>query len=233
MKIKGHDILLRWSIYLAGVLFLWIFSVKLGIIQLGFKYDVTYLGTAILLIYAMAEMALGFQHWKIDRNVTNSRRLLPYLRGGTIRDDARGISVVRGRRSMTASDPQMARVLRTIQMNGQRPDELQILDRLHESHGFGRLAGEMIVALGIFGTVCGVILTLIPFLGVNKFDIAQLQPELLRMFTGMAVAFFPTALSILLKVLLDMNDYLMGIGLRQWSDVIMTNADVALGRSDG
>jgi hypothetical protein len=126
------------------------------------------------------------------------------------------------------NDPELRHAITEAITSGQRTDRAALIQRLRDMHGFGRLSGDIIVALGIFGTVCGVILTLMPFLGVTKFEVSLLQPELLKMFTGMAVAFFPTALSILLKVLLDINDHLLDMAIRQWSDEIIKHTDATL-----
>lgn len=78
-------------------------------------------------------------------------------------------------------------------------------DQMLQKHSFVAFMGEIIVTVGIFGTVIGVIIALIPFFGMKSFDPTSLQPQLLKMFAGIAVAFFPTAISILIKVFLDFH----------------------------
>lgn len=223
-----HTIMMRWAIYAASVLFVLIGSIKIGVLGLVIGFDVTYLGTAILGIYVATEIVLGYQHITIDRSVASCMRLSNVIKDAEVEHGEEGTFLITGHTIYHLTDPELARSVRSVSMTGDRPDESKILDSLHETHGIVRLAGEMIVALGIFGTVCGVILTLIPFLGITKFDVALLQPELLKMFTGMAVAFFPTALSILLKVMLDINEHLMAIALRQHAAAIMTVADAMI-----
>jgi hypothetical protein len=85
-------------------------------------------------------------------------------------------------------------------------DELsQTINSIFAQHRFVNFMSEVIVTLGIFGTVLGVILALMPFFGMTSFDPSALQPQLLKMFAGIAVAFFPTAISILIKIFLDFN----------------------------
>ncbi len=79
---------------------------------------------------------------------------------------------------------------------------------LWNTHSFVSFMSELIVALGIFGTVIGVILSLMPFFALTTFDIASLQPHLLKMFSGIAIAFFPTAISIMVKIFLDCHSRL-------------------------
>lgn len=79
------------------------------------------------------------------------------------------------------------------------------IESIFAQHRFVNFMSEIIVTLGIFGTVIGVILALMPFFSLTSFDPVKLQPQLLQMFSGIAVAFFPTAISILIKVFLDVN----------------------------
>ncbi len=81
-------------------------------------------------------------------------------------------------------------------------------ETLWNRHSFVSFMSEIVVAAGIFGTVIGVILSLMPFFGLNNFDINTVQPHLLKMFSGIAIAFFPTAISILLKIFLDFHSRL-------------------------
>lgn len=78
-------------------------------------------------------------------------------------------------------------------------------EALWHRHSFVFFSSELIVAAGIFGTVVGVIISLMPFFGLSSFDIAAIQPHLLGMFNGIAVAFFPTAVSIVGKISLDIH----------------------------
>lgn len=79
---------------------------------------------------------------------------------------------------------------------------------LWNKHGFVNFMSEIIVAAGIFGTVIGVIVALMPFFVMTSFQLSVIQPQLLHMFAGIAVAFFPTALSILIKIFLDFHSRL-------------------------
>jgi len=79
---------------------------------------------------------------------------------------------------------------------------------LWNRHSFVSFMSEIVVAAGIFGTVIGVIMALMPFFGMSSFDIATVQPHLLKMFSGIAVAFFPTAISIAVKMFLDFHSRL-------------------------
>ena len=81
-------------------------------------------------------------------------------------------------------------------------------DTLWNKHSFVSFMSEIVVAAGIFGTVIGVILALMPFFGLSSFDINTIQPHLLKMFSGIAIAFFPTAISILVKIFLDFHSRL-------------------------
>lgn len=87
------------------------------------------------------------------------------------------------------------------------PPDLDSVALWHR-HSFVLFMSELVVAAGIFGTVVGVIIALMPFFGLTSFDLNTIQPHLLEMFTGIAVAFFPTALSIVIKISLDIHSRL-------------------------
>ena len=91
-----------------------------------------------------------------------------------------------------------------IDVSTQKIDE----SALWNKHSFVNFMSEIIVAAGIFGTVIGVIVALMPFFAMTSFQLSVIQPQLLHMFAGIAVAFFPTAFSILIKIFLDFHSRL-------------------------
>ena len=97
-----------------------------------------------------------------------------------------------------------------------QPVESVSESQLWTRHGFVNFMGEIIVAAGIFGTVIGVVVALMPFFAMTSFQLALIQPQLLHMFAGIAVAFFPTALSILIKIALDFHSRLHQIAVNSY-----------------
>lgn len=158
--INQHKYPLFWLSYLVIVILSIIAAIYSGLMQLIWKYDITYLSSVIFCIWMITELIGGYQIIKLDQQTFNS-----------------------------INHKEISTTIASI----------------FAQHRFVNFMSEIIVTLGIFGTVIGVILALMPFLSLTNFDPVKLQPQLLQMFSGIAVAFFPTAISILIKVFLDFN----------------------------
>lgn len=82
-------------------------------------------------------------------------------------------------------------------------------DGLYKRNEFGYFVGDTVLLVGLFGTVYGIIRSFQPFFGMHGFDTATLQNHMGDFFTGLAVAFFPSAVSIAVKAMLDVSSRIL------------------------
>lgn len=78
-------------------------------------------------------------------------------------------------------------------------------DEVLKKAEFAKDAGDIILMIGLLGTIVGIIMAFMPFMAMVGFDINVIQPQFVTFLKGAAIAFIPTALSLLYKILLDIN----------------------------
>jgi len=79
-----------------------------------------------------------------------------------------------------------------------------LAERLSGSNNFGAFTSDLLMKLGLFGTIVGFIMMLAPIAGLNTEDQAAIKSSMSLMSAGMAVAMYTTLAglvgSILLKI---------------------------------
>ena len=82
-------------------------------------------------------------------------------------------------------------------------------DELSNRHAFGYLAVDILLKLGLTGTVIGFILMLLPIGEIKDFDPQILQKLLATMSGGMAVALYTTLTGLVTSMLLKFQYFLL------------------------
>ena len=79
-----------------------------------------------------------------------------------------------------------------------------LAERLGGSNAFGGFASDLVMKIGLFGTIVGFIMMLAPIAGLNAEDQAAIKSSMSLMSEGMAVAMYTTLAglvgSILIKI---------------------------------
>jgi len=79
--------------------------------------------------------------------------------------------------------------------------------KLMNQNSFGWLASNLMVFLGLLGTVIGIVLTFWPFIDTSMvIDIARIQTHLSSIFAGVGAAFFPSIYSAIFCVFILISD---------------------------
>ncbi|MBE8220402.1 MAG: MotA/TolQ/ExbB proton channel family protein, partial [Alphaproteobacteria bacterium] len=76
---------------------------------------------------------------------------------------------------------------------------------LAQKLGHGYLAADVVLKLGLMGTIIGFILMLRPISEINGFDATNLQIALTAMSGGMAVALYTTLSGLVCNILLRLQ----------------------------
>tara|TARA_B110000438_G_scaffold303384_1_gene364620 strand:+ start:880 stop:1521 length:642 start_codon:yes stop_codon:yes gene_type:complete len=96
----------------------------------------------------------------------------------------------------------------------EKQERLNVLgDELSNRHSFGYMAVDILLKLGLTGTVIGFILMLLPIGEIKEFDPQILQQLLATMSGGMAIALYTTLTGLLTSMLLKYQYFLLDSGV--------------------
>jgi hypothetical protein len=103
-------------------------------------------------------------------------------------------------------------------------------DELANRHAFGHFASDVLLKLGLLGTVVGFILMLLPVGEIEEFDPSLMQQLLSAMSGGMAVALYTTLAGLVTSTLLKLQYHLLDASAAQLVTRLAVLVDVRLKR---
>ncbi|HIG40654.1 MAG: MotA/TolQ/ExbB proton channel family protein [bacterium] len=99
-------------------------------------------------------------------------------------------------------------------------------ERLMAKHSFGHYASDVLLKLGLLGTIIGFIMMLTPVGELTDFDPNVLQQLLGQMSGGMAVALFTTLAGLVTSTLLGLQYQLLDVASVRFVDRVATCVEV-------
>ena len=205
------DPVLAWLIFaslnLLTFLLLWFY----GLLQKALDADPTHITLVITLIYIATSLHCLWRCVTVSRETTAYDRLAASLIEGDasvrhiLERSGRGYGEVE---SLVRIHVRDLATKSKLLANDQRLDQslmLRVLaQRLNGSTPFGAFASDLVMKLGLFGTIVGFIMMLAPIAGLNGEDQAAIKSSMALMSAGMAVAMYTTLAglvgSILIKI---------------------------------
>ena len=109
----------------------------------------------------------------------------------------------------------IGRFLLNTDKNSEKNNLLLIEDELSNKHSVGYLAVDVLLKLGLTGTVIGFILMLLPIGEIKDFDPEILQKLLSTMSGGMAVALYTTLTGLVTSMILKFQYFVLDSSLSQ------------------
>ena len=181
---KPQYLLQRSIILLTIIIFAFYVLYDLNFLNLILVSDKSKISMVILTIYLIATM-----HWMyVARNLDSE------MKGGGKVSDFLMIS-----ESKTSTG---------------RQSLLKILeDELSNRHALGHMISDILLKLGLTGTVVGFILMLLPIGEMKDFDPEKIQPLLSSMSGGMAVALYTTLSGLVTSTILKFQYFLLDSSL--------------------
>ena len=181
---KPQYLLQRSIILLTIIIFAFYVLYDLNFLNLILVSDKSKISMVILTIYLVATM-----HWMyVARNLDSE------MKGGGKVSDFLMIS-----ESKTSTG---------------RQSLLKILeDELSNRHALGHMISDILLKLGLTGTVVGFILMLLPIGEMKDFDPEKIQPLLSSMSGGMAVALYTTLSGLVTSTILKFQYFLLDSSL--------------------
>ncbi len=165
----------------------------LGLLSLIFESDKSKISILILFIYTVATLHWLFLAWRLD---------------GEQKGDGKVSDFTKVSNSKTELE---------------RQNLLSILgDELSNRHALGHMTSDILLKLGLTGTVVGFILMLLPIGDMKDFDPQKIQPLLSSMSGGMAVALYTTLSGLVTSTVLKFQYFLLDDSLSKLINRITT-----------
>jgi len=193
------DPVLQWLIF-AGLnivtfLVLWFY----GLVQRALDADPTHITLFIALIYVATSLHCLWRCMVISREAKAGADVAASLNDAATLGHGDGLIAAHVRDLITKAKPLAPE---------QKLDQTLMLrvlaQRLNGSTPFGSFASDLVMKLGLFGTIIGFIMMLAPIAGLNGEDQAAIKSSMASMSAGMAVAMYTTLAglvgSILIKI---------------------------------
>ena len=99
-------------------------------------------------------------------------------------------------------------------------------DELANRHALGHFLSDVLLKLGLVGTVIGFILMLLPVGQMASFDPKLMQQLLASMSTGMSVALYTTLAGLITSTLLKAQYYLLDASLAEFMNRLIVLVDL-------
>ncbi|MFV2091221.1 MAG: MotA/TolQ/ExbB proton channel family protein, partial [Pseudomonadales bacterium] len=101
-------------------------------------------------------------------------------------------------------------------------------DEIDNNHAFGHFISDVLLRLGLLGTIVGFIFMLLPIAEMNEFDAAMMQKLLTAMSGGMAVALYTTLAGLITSTLLKLQYHILDASAAQLVTRLSVLVDVRL-----
>lgn len=215
-KITDANLVFRALVIFGLVLFGFFLAEQQGLVSLALSSDKSRISYLILGLYAAASL-----HWLwLARALGAERRRFVALESSI----AEGEAIDVGGGLLGEFLDNLAR---------KRDDDAAALleafgDELANRHAFGHFASDVLLKLGLLGTVVGFILMLMPVGEIDEFDPSLMQQLLSAMSGGMAVALYTTLAGLVTSTLLKLQYHLLDASAAQLATRLAVLVDVRL-----
>ncbi len=208
-RLEPADSVLSWMIFTSLTLLAFVLAWFYGLAQKAMAADPTHITLFIVLIYATTSLHCLWRCLAISREAGAEHRL-----ASSIVDSEQTLQRILRAGADAAADGVVAAHIQNLMTKSKLLGEerkfdqtllLRVLaERLSGSNSFGAFASDLVMKLGLFGTIVGFIMMLAPIAGLNGEDQAAIKSSMSLMSEGMAVAMYTTLAglvgSILIKI---------------------------------
>jgi len=232
--VTHYNLLLKSLILVGLVLFGFFVLSDRGLLSIALESDRSYISYVILLLYGVLSL-----HWLVlvkqlatdTKVVDDLNTRINDLKPGGLSVDGRGVSI----EGEPVAPGICADYLQELFQKSQRHTTNQLehnlllevlAERLMSRYAFGHWAADMLLKLGLLGTILGFIMMLSPVGELTDFDPNVLQQLLGQMSGGMAVALYTTMAGLVTSTLLGLQYEMLDTAASRLVDKVAIAADV-------
>ena len=191
VKLESKHLLLKSSLALGVIIFFTYLIYDLGLLSLIIASDQSKISLIILALYYLATAHWYYLSFSLDKEIE-----------GLNFEDASSSVLLSKLKYFDGNDQQKS------------TNYLSILeDELANRHALGYMIVDILLKLGLTGTVIGFILMLLPIGEIKDFDPQIIQQLLSKMSGGMAVALYTTLTGLVTSTLLKLQYFLLDTSL--------------------
>ena len=193
MTSTNSSLALRVLVLLGLLIFGAFLATQYGLVDLAISSDRSYLSAVILLLYGVLTV-----HW-----LWVAFRLSAEINAANAMQDGTAIApsgLTGGLHDGLAEGPGPEQVDAMLTLFG---------DQLANRHALGHFASDVLLRLGLLGTIIGFILMLLPVADITEFDSSVMQRLLSSMSGGMAVALYTTLAGLITSTLLRLQYHVL------------------------
>lgn len=241
-----HKVFLFWLLYFVITVFGWGCLIYLGLPQVALHYDHSYLTYILFGLYISAECLSCRQAWKISKENQIADNAIQWFANNKLKNTALnsdGSITLHPTENILTHDnflpytipkssiaEHFTLLCTKANANQKRIRQDTIIyiiaDRIYDKAMIAEFISARIVWIGILATILGVIMAFWPMIGGVSID--AMKGNLGAFFGGIAVAFIPTAVSFVFKIILDFNSKIIGSGVRDLIDKIACASETDL-----
>ncbi|MDG2456632.1 MAG: MotA/TolQ/ExbB proton channel family protein [SAR86 cluster bacterium] len=191
VKLESKHLLLKSSLALGVIIFFTYLIFDLGLLSLIIASDQSKISLIILALYYLATAHWYYLSFLLDKEIE-----------GLNFEDSSSSVLLSKLKYFDGNDQQKS------------TNYLAILeDELANRHALGYMIVDILLKLGLTGTVIGFILMLLPIGEIKDFDPQIIQQLLSKMSGGMAVALYTTLTGLVTSTLLKLQYFLLDTSL--------------------
>ena len=233
---RDHKLFLNWLITFSFIFFLFFLLWDKDIIQQLLSADRSYITTIILFSFFVICMHCGFHTFIISSELNKAH----IIKKNLLRDDVK-LRLIDDHLILSSKGEmsdgivsQYFKDLINLRQKG-NTDNSQILDtyikKANGSYEFGWFAADIMLKLGLIGTVIGFIIMLGSLSDITTFDVTLLQGVLTTMGSGMGVALYTTLSALVTGVLVALQYYNLESGCEELFSVLNQVSEISLDKS--
>jgi MotA/TolQ/ExbB proton channel family len=210
MEKNEHHLLLQWLIFSGVVLFGLVVALERGWMQALIAGDQSKLCLVMDLLYALASAHCAWRAWVLSRELNNTRTVLERVRdqvgsgfsmNGTLLKLGNGIGLPEGITANYLSDLLRAQSFFGKENNQGALAEI-LINRVKGPHEVGWFIADLMIKLGLLGTIVGFIFMLASISDISTTDVSSMQKALKQMSSGMGTALYTTLVGLVGSMLL-------------------------------
>jgi hypothetical protein len=222
-ELKDANLALRAFVLLTLIGFGFFIAAERGLVQLALDSDKSYISWVILTIYVLAT---GHWIW-LARSLAHERGRFSDLEAA-LREE---------RLEHGIEDGLLGRLLTNLR-HKEDITEAEVLvtafgDEIANRHALGHFTSDVLLRLGLLGTIVGFIFMLLPIAEMQSFDAGRMQELLTAMSGGMAVALYTTMAGLITSTLLKVQYHILDASAAQLVTRLSVLVDVKLKETGG
>ncbi len=233
---KAHKLFLKWLLQFNLIFFFIFFAFDQGLILKILSSDKSYITSLILLIFILVSGHCAFFTFKVSQELNKAHIIKKSLLNENVK-----LKIIDESLILTSKGEISGGIvcdyfkdLIGLKKNG-ASSHVQILDTyVKKANGFfefGWFCSDIMLKLGLIGTVIGFIIMLSSLADITTFDVTLLQGVLTTMGSGMGVALYTTLSALVTGVLIAVQYYNLESGCEELFSVLNQISEVSIYKS--